>query len=184
MKLHKFSEIYNKRYNNLIKSKWNWFIRKISDFRYWVISHIVPKRRYHMLDLRQPKYSGEYRYGWIDSDSQMLFALFNILNNFVKNEMQHWYCPSEEEVKVDCSLLNHRNIYLETKAIHYWWNVERKRQQKMQGNLLKDWSEARIANSSSENQLWEDLRKAEASFEEKEEEMIQRLIKIRRALWT
>src|SRR5579863_10256158 len=73
----------------------------VTDPIYWIKCHLLPKHRYHLLDLRQPKSKHEgrpYRYGWIDSDTQMLYALFNILNNFVKHEMPHWYCPSEEEV--------------------------------------------------------------------------------------
>jgi len=137
-----------------------------------------------MLDLRQPKVTGEYRYGWLDSDHQILFALFNILNNFVKHEMPNSYCPSEEEVSHDASLLNQRNKYLEIKAIHYWWNVDRRRQEKRKDHLLSDWHTARKYCRAEEHQLWENLRKAEADLEDKEEEMIMRLIKIRHSLWT
>lgn len=179
----KFSKFKDKKHRNLRKL-WNRFAGRFSDMKYWFVSHFIPKRKYHLLDLRQPKANGDYRYGWLDSDHQMIFALFNILNNFVKNEMPHWYCPSEEEIAFDASLLHQRNIFLEVKAIHYWWNVDRKRQDKRKDHLLHDWHEAKKISVSKEHQLWEDLRKAETALEDKEDEMILRLIKIRRSLWT
>lgn len=153
---------------------------------YWIKYHLISKYRYHMLDLRQPKSHGEcgYRYGWIDSDTQMLFALFNILNKFVKYEMPRWYCPSEEEVQVDPHLLTQRQSYLETKNIHYWWNVERLRQEKIISDTLSTWSKAKKDQDPSEHQLWLDLKKMEDALEGKTDEMIARLLKIRRFLWT
>jgi hypothetical protein len=185
MKLSKFKNIgFTKRRRNWIRSIWDRFTNRISVMKYWFVSHFIPSRKYHLLDLRQPKISGEYRYGWIDADHQILFALFNILNNFVKQEMPNWYCPSEEEISHDVSLLNQRNTYLEVKAIHYWWNIDRKRQESRRDHMIDDWHKARKAGSSQEHQLWEDLRKADRALDDKEDEMIGRLIKIRHALWT
>lgn len=180
----KVKKMYPVRYW-LIEELWPWIRVKwrihVTDRWYWLVSHVVPSRRYHMLDLRQPK---GYRYGWLDSDSQMTYALFNILNNFVEHEMGDWYCPSEEEIEANPGLLRQRNHWLETKAIHHWWNVERLRQQEKHDKLLHDWSEARKANSHNVQQLWDDLKKAEKALEDKEEEMLLRLVKIRRSLWT
>jgi hypothetical protein len=169
-----------------------WFSIKIrspiKDTWYRIICHTLPSRKYHWLDLRQKpdKEMGHqgYKYGWIDSDTKMLYALFNILNKFVEEEMPHWYCPSEEDVQVEPHLLHQRNSWLETKAIHYWWNVERLRQQKEHTDLLHRWSEAQKNNDPETHQLWDQLRKAEKAQEDKEDEMIGRLLKIRRSLWT
>ena len=160
--------------------------RKVKDAIYFVTSHIVPSRRYHMLDLRQPKKKGKYsyRWGWIDSDSRMLYAMFNILNTFVKEEFPNMYCPSEEEVRANPYMMSQRLHYLEIKAIHYWWNVERERQLAAHSKLLKEWSDAKHAHSANEHQLWDDLQKLETANDEKEDEMIGRLMKIRRSLWT
>jgi hypothetical protein len=162
--------------------------RPIKDAWYWIICHLLPSRRYHILDLRQPEnkergLSG-YKYGWIDSDTKMLYALFNILNKFVEDEVSNWYCPSEEEVQSEPHLLYQRNNWLETKAIHYWWNVERIRQMKEHDDLLGQWSDAQKANAPETHQLWDELKKADKAQEDKEDEMIARLLKIRRSLWT
>ena len=167
-----------------------WFRRKfrriVKDPIYWFKCHFIPKHKYHLLDLRQPKIKGEYnyRYGWIDSDTQMVFALFGILNKFVECEMKHWFCPSEEDVQADPSLLNQRNNYLEAKNIHYWWNIERKRQEKAHTDMLTAWSDAKHGGDPSEHQLWLDLHKLDQANQDKEDEIIARLLKIRRSLWT
>lgn len=153
---------------------------------YWLKCHAMKKHRYHMLDLRQPKIKGEhsYRYGWCDSDTQILFALFNILNNFVEHEMSDWFCPSDEEIAVEPALMDQRNKYLEVKAIHYWWNIDRKRRDEKHSELLSQWHAAKQANDPKESQLWQELKKDEESNKDKEDEMMARLLKIRRSLWT
>jgi len=160
--------------------------RRIKDTIYFIKCHVLPSHRYHMLDLRQPKKKGEYsyRWGWLDSDSKIVYALFNILNTFVRDELPDMHCPSEEEVQANPYLLSQRNNYLEIKAIHYWWNVERVRQSQAHDEMLTKWAEAKRTNDPNEHQLWGDLQKIEAEAEAKEEEMIIRLIKIRRSLWT
>lgn len=160
--------------------------RPIKDSWYWIKCHLLPSHRYHMLDLRQPKHDDDlgYQWGWIDSDTKMLYALFNILNAFVKDEMPHFYCPSEEEVQTDPHLLHQRNNYLEFKTLHYWWNVERLRQNKYHAELLHKWSDAKKDNDPEEHKYWDELKKVEAAQEAKEDEMIARLLKVRRSLWT
>lgn len=162
--------------------------RPVKDAWYWFVCHTLPSRKYHWLDLRQPanKDAGSkgYKYGWIDSDTKMLYAMFNILNKFVEEEMPHWYCPSEEDVQAEPHLLHQRNTWLEAKAIHYWWNVERIRQEKEHYTLLHRWSDAQKNNDPETHQLWDELRKSEKAQEDKEDEMFGRLLKIRRSLWT
>lgn len=167
-----------------------WFKQKyrklVKDPIYWFKCNFLTKHKYHLIDIREPKTEGPlaYRYGWIDSDTKMVLALFTILNDFVREEMSHWYCPSEEEVQAEPHLINQRNNYLETKAIHYWYNVERKRQEKVHAELLHSWSDAKKAQDPAEHQLWIDLHKVEESNKEKEDEMLARLLKIRGSLWT
>jgi len=167
----------------LIKIKWRNYVWEPW---YWLKCHVIKRHRYHMLDLRQPKQDGEYayRYGWLDSDHKMVYALFNILNNFVADEMPHWYCPSEEEIDQNPHLLNQRHKYLEIKTIHYWWNIDRKRREQYYADLLHKWNEARKNQDPAEHQFWIDLKAEESAFKDKEEEMLIRLIKIRGVLWT
>lgn len=160
--------------------------RRVKDSLYFLKCHLIPGHRYHLLDLRQPRIKGQYsyRWGWLDSDSKILYSLFNILNTFVKEELPNMHCPSDEEVQTNPYLASQRNAYLEIKAIHYWWNVERLRQHDAHSDLLTQWANAQRAHDPAEHQLWDDLRKMETEMEEKEEEMMIRLVKIRRCLWT
>lgn len=166
-----------------VQLQWRKYVK---DPIYWLKCHLLPSHRYHMLDLRQSKKDSPmaYRYGWIDSDTKMTYALIKILNDFVKYEMPHWYCPSEEEVEAEPHLLHQRNNWLEAKTLHHWWNVERLRQQKAHDELLHAWSDAHKVNAPETQQLWDDMKKTEEALEEKEEEMLIRLIKVRRSLWT
>ena len=160
--------------------------RRIKDAIYFIKCHLLPSHRYHKLDLRQPKKKGEYsyRWGWLDSDSKILYALFNILNTFVKDELPNMYCPSEEDVQANPYLLEQRNNYLEIKAIHYWWNIERPRTLRQHDELLSAWAAAKRTHDPEEHKLWDELQKVEEAAATKEDEMIGRLIKIRRFLWT
>jgi hypothetical protein len=167
----------------LIKIKWR---RYIWEPWYWIRCHTMRRHRHHMLDLRQPKQDGAdaYRYGWLDSDHKMVYALFNILNEFVAREMPHWHCPSEEEIEDDSHLLTQRYKYMEVKAIHYWWNVDRKRRVRYHDDLLHKWHKARQTNDPAEHQYWTELGNIEKDNKDKEDEMIARLLKIRSSLWT
>lgn len=164
-------------------------LHPFKEFHYWLVSHLIPSRRYHMLDLRQPGDQDTpdyYRYGWRDTDSRMLFALFNLLNEFVEGEMPDYYCPTEEEVEKDPSLIHQRNFVFEVKAIHHWWNVTRKQDLKAHDNLVSQWSQARKEDGRSEKaaKLFRIIGAVEKDNEDKVDEMIARLMKIRRSLWT
>lgn len=154
---------------------------------YWIKCHTITKYKYHLIDIREPKSDPRsYHYGWIDSDNKMVLALFAILNDFVKNQLPNLYCPSEEDVEEDPSLITQRNNWLEIKAIHYWYNVERKRQEKFYDSLLEKWSDSRkgLNPNPVSHQLWTELQKHEDQEKEKLEEMITKLIKIRGSMWT
>lgn len=158
----------------------------VSDPIYWFKCHFISKYKYHLLDLRQPKTETDpgYQYGWIDCDTRMVYAIFNILNMFVEYEMKNRYCPSEEDVQADPYLLVQRNHTLEIKNIHYWWNVERLRQEKIYSDMLKAWSDAKQNYDSGSQELWKKLNDLDEANKEKEEEMLARLLKIRHSLWT
>jgi len=72
---------------SLIKLKkriWN----PVKEFSYYLKSHLHPKYRYHVLDLRQPALNEDehdyYRYGWADISDRMMYAMFNLLEQMSK----------------------------------------------------------------------------------------------------
>jgi hypothetical protein len=159
--------------------------RPISDAWYYLKCHLVPKHRYHMLDLRQPGYT----HGWRDTDTRMLYANFNLLNEFVKYELPNFYCPTEEEC-ADISEIGNRkqrNDYLEVLALHYWWNTQRALDQKKCDDALHAWHERKHKQKTFDEEterLWKEHLLHDEAFDEVETEMLIRLIKIRKSLWT
>jgi hypothetical protein len=185
-KLHPVKYWIAETAGDAVRRTWYRFTRPFTDFHYWLVSHVVPRRRHHILDLRQPKnkHIDSYQYGYVDTDSKMLFALFNLLNRFVEKELDSFYCPSEEEVIKDPYLQTQRDHYFEIKNIHYWWNVERKEDAKLQDQMQHEWWLAKKNRSADYEDKWNLLTEAKQKFDDKEDEMIARLMKIRRTLWT
>jgi hypothetical protein len=158
---------------------WMTIKRPVANAYYWLVSHLIPSRRYHMLDLRQP---GGYRYGWADIDSRLVYAMFNLLDLFVKHEMPNFYCPTEEEVAKEPAYKTQRDAYIEIEAIHRWWNVDRVAAKKAISDELNRLYGTRGTRPTADER--EALHKMEADLEAKMEEMMVRLVKVRGSLWT
>lgn len=141
---------------------------------YWLRTHTY--NRYHILDLRN-KVDG-YDWGWIDADAQILYACFNILVSFVEKESptvgnhktpEEWMSPDHEWQEGEREHLQEQiDKELEIRAIYDWWKTERKK--------AKD-------DSEKESTTIAMFEKREA-FDAKDEEMLIRLMKVRRSLWT
>lgn len=149
-------------YNQYWSSK-----RKISDAIYWLKCHLLSSHRFHMLDLRQPHPRGHfdhYRYGWIDSDDQLLLASFKILENFVVNEMDNFYRPTDEDIQEMPSNRGQQAAYDEIMALYNWWKTNR---------------HIEIENFESL-----DFLERREAIRKREDEMLIRLINVRHHMWT
>lgn len=168
---------------------WLPMTRPFETARYWLVSHLVPKRRYHMLDLRQPGPEG-YKYGWCDVPEKMLYAMFNMLNQFVEGELINYYCPSEKEIAEASSedeafiLQRQRDYVFEVKSIHRWWNIERPQMLSLHQKTLNEWYSSRKTDTNKAEKRWELMKRQDLEFENKTDEMIARLMKVRRSMWT
>lgn len=164
----------------------------ISETYYWFVSHVIPSKRYHMLDLRQPCIKGDeknfhcYRYGWADVSSKMLYAMFNLLGEFLNKEKPHDLTQfySREEINADVGMKMQQDAIDEARDIYHWWMVSRRESEKIYSQLLTDWSNARTNKSVNSDRLWKLLQFHETEMDNKTEEMILRLVKIRQSLWT
>jgi hypothetical protein len=166
-----------------------WFplSRPLKNTLYWLKCHLVPKHRYHMLDLRQR----DYTHGWIDIDTRILYANFNLLNEFVKHEIDNFYCPTEEECNSDeCWALSNkkqRAAFFEIMNLHYWWNTRRALDQKKCADARSAWHQRKYKQKifdEETDRLWQEHLRQDQAFEDLETEMLIRLIKIRNSLWT
>lgn len=143
-----------------------------------------------MLDLRQPCDKQDvsnidcYRYGWHDVPEKMLFAIFNLLGEYLNKENPFDLSTeySDEEIQDDDQLKYQHNCYLEAKAIYHWWTVERKQELIYLNDLRASWFEKPKGEERKSARLFVD--QAEINFELKTDDMIARLFKIRRTLWT
>jgi hypothetical protein len=158
---------------------------KLNRIHYYIVSHTI--RRYHILDLRQPKHKSmidNYSYGYCDAPEKMLYAIFNILNDFADHELKNYYCPPEDEVAADESLNEQRKTFFEIVTIHHWWNFERKIEADRCKSMNDRWFYALKNKDPKAKEYFKEMEDTERAFEEKTDKMIARLFKIRRNLWT
>lgn len=186
----------------------HWFVvnivKRISHFFYWFRS--VTYKRYHVLDLRQPKddtgledHNDSYRWGYLDWDRKILFACFNVLVDYVDhlNKIDYHFGTNDKDLAalkqniieasdVEKGLYEDKLLFLnELKELYSYWKIERKEQYKKEDLLLKDWSKHRSEDKATGNDSrWKALSEHERMFVEREDEMLARLMKIRTRLWT
>src|SRR5258708_9618462 len=153
------------------RDRWWSISRPFKNAHYWFVSHFVPSRRYHMLDLRQPKNGDNvdnYSYGWRDTDSRMVFALFNLLCQFVEEEVSEgYYVPTEGDIAKDPALKYQLDNYIEFMTIYIWWKKDRIIEDEEYCIKLTSWSNARCRFADNERVLWEELNTIEARKKDK-----------------
>jgi|SRR5277367_6719860 len=155
-----------------VRTIWGGYMRGgVLGAYHWVRCHVW--NRYHIVNLS--KHSDGYRWGWIDRDWAMCLACFNLLCDFVENEdpkigtrTLDSYRPSWWEADAQWHPVEKETIELqiaadaEIRALYQWWKTERKAEHAAAGYDYK-------------------VREA---LDAKDEEMLQRLMKVRTRLWT
>ena len=173
-----------------IEEVWYGFVRPI---RLFIRKHI---QRLHMLDMRSKQHG--YDGGYIDPAEQVLYANFAILKNFVEREK-----PFEFN---DLQIINGKVVgrdgdtdpdtpyFQEMYELYEWWTRTRKMDSDAVTELSSKVTYRMIETEDSDPKYgkyfqmkWEGPHKewtdAETAFQKKEDEMLERLIKVRRHLW-
>lgn len=134
-----------------------------------------PKSRaepvYHLLDLRNEACG--YRGGYANKDTLMLYACLNLLQQYVEEERPF-------EVIDWSSSPGCQDAAKEIKVLYQWWTQDRKRLAaalEAQWEAL-DWKQVLSGKRSKEHTA------SPRYIKDVDDEMLQRLIKIRRYLWT
>lgn len=170
----------------LIRRALPWWIKRPYD---WVADRVW--RRFHILKL-------SYGYGWVDSDTKMLYALFDILTEFMEKErpgeVVDW--AAQEDTKT---------AWAEIQALYKWWKGDRPARKdplndikypgreegppilgkdgKITGYLMGPYK-----GSPKEIEAWkaacDESGRLEMIWDEEDSFMMARLIKIRQHLWT
>lgn len=165
---------------------WLKLTKPLKDALYWIKCHTLPSYRFHMIDIRDKN----YRYGYQDTDHRMLLAWMSLLTYYI--EVEEAYCPELDHVYEESwdngreIMKRQRSNYLEAKIVYDWWHWERKAEERTKADLQHIWWELRKVNRDS--------KEAQAAFEAMnifdehvallEEEMLIRLVKVRKSLWT
>ena len=125
-------------------------------YRYWNLKgRLISK--YHKINLHD-KDNGYEHYGYSDVRSRLIFANFALLKEFVECEMDRvvWGDVPERQ-----------KAEKEIKSLYKWWVEERH----------KEWSDYEAGP-------WENILDEEHKLDEKDSEMVKRLMNIRLYLWT
>jgi hypothetical protein len=175
----------------------------IGNAMYWLRTHTYNK--YHMVDCRNPR--NGYNWGWKDRSELFLFANIAILNDFVEKESGldchiDWRAPEEVD---DPDMDNwekenrkaHAHAAKEMKEIYRWWNHDRKLEHDAYDKALDEaYKDRPLKFGELKNGLYEmemnsppkevskALWKMEESLDNKDNEMLDRLLKIRHYMWT
>jgi hypothetical protein len=207
-KLHPIKYFVQESVGDFIRYK---VINRFKDIHYWFVSHVIPSRRYHVLDLRQPcKHRHDdtcndcYRWGWKDVPEKMLYAIFNLLEEYLQEEeaLTRFLTEVKEmEGRDVCTgtipeeasewykelVQRHNENLSEAKRISHWWKVEREQDLRAYYVKLYEWSDLHKLSCERHNpnvsKAFDELNALEQAIENKTDEMITRLMKIRRSLW-
>ena len=144
---------------------------------YWLRCHTFTK--YHIINI-----SGQdgYKWGWIDRDHAMYLACFKLLTEFVELEdptvgqrtLDDYrgepgvIDDAEWEQYHKPSIVPQLEREVEVRALYDWWKTTRK----------QEWDACYAMKSGQP--MYDEMDR----LEEKDEEMLMRLMKVRRTLWT
>lgn len=108
-------------------------------------------------------------YSWMDSDTKILYSMFQILVDYIEKEK-----PGES---IDWnSDKEHRKAWLEIQKLYEWWIIDRPKREENCNKLLE--SNHQMDTGFKEYNL------AEQKGDNEDTEMLMRLVVIRNYLWT
>ena len=138
---------------------------------HWVRCHVW--NRYHVIDIGKHSATG-YRWGWIDCDNAMMLACFHLLVEFVEKELPFEIIDWEHDEEFS-------KVGKEIKELYDWWRVGRR----------LDYEELKVMLDSNaplrerhKGDGWKSWRERSVELKKKDDEMFDRLVKIRHYLWT
>jgi len=166
---------------------------------YWLRTHTI--NRYHLVDCRSP-HNG-YSWGYCDITGKMLYANFNMLIDFVEKEnVFHdigWGMKAGFSVDWDSEEAGEERKHTgkEIKKLYWWWKSGRAEERK-HVETLWEWdkchwhfipcpSEKYPEQSQmifDNKEAWDLAGEMEEYLDKKDDEMLERLIKLRHWLWT
>lgn len=155
--------------------------RGVGDLWYWVKCKVHPEfRGYSILDLRKASPHIPYTHGWVDRSEALLYASFLCLRQYVEGELEHLEDISEGLRDVSPS-------EAEARALYRWWMEERHVEIERSTELFTAFDALRTTRHQEDperveaHEAWRTYR---TWLEGRDDEMLLRLVRIRRSLWT
>jgi hypothetical protein len=165
-------------------------VNRAKDAIYWLKCKLLSSHKYHIIDLRNPNPATKYTYGWLDQDTKMLYACFQCLRDYVEKEKSNnnylLELPEEEQEMWS----DHIKSYHEINELYNWWMVSRdKEHKKMEEMRDVIWAGNFPCKKGNKRLDYNDpvyieYREYCEYVEKREQEMLERLIKVRGYLWT
>ena len=147
-----------------IPSAWR-TLRRL-DLPYWFRSRFIPSRRYHVVNTGLPP-------GWHDVDERMLYACMALLCSYVENEQggeDGFPGVASGDSATDAEAL----------TIYRWWKYQRAADHTRYDKVLMAWHGA----NPRTDEAFRAVNEADDENESRDQEMLHRLIDIRRTLWS
>jgi len=150
------------------------------------------KYRYHILDLRQPindEGCDNYKYGYSDVRERMLYAVFNLLTEFVEEEVH----PLQNKIKYLEKAIAKKDkdneweidsnehwleAYIKIRNLYNWWKYTRKFKYNQSNKLFEVYLQSK---DNSDREKW---IKSHEDFDKEEQVMFIEACKIREFLWS
>lgn len=154
--------------------------KPLHDVKWAILHRFHPKHQYNILKPRSLKP------GYYDSDTRILHACMDELSEFVEwNERNDWIDWGGDD--------KHKIAWTEMKTIYRWWNKDRAKMEEEADRAIRKWHDVytkeggfdRTKNLSKRaNRLSDEHQRLEDLIVATDEDMLVRLMKIRRFLWT
>jgi hypothetical protein len=128
-------------------------------------------RRMHIVNIANKDYG--YTRGWADTDTRMMLACFKLFTDYVENE--HPFEVTSWDWNED-----HKRVAEEIKTLYSWWTKGRKEEHDALEELGNMLPQDRMLDSP----MWKEYCRGMDAAEAKDNEMFERLMKIRHYLWT
>lgn len=148
------------------------------NFKWWLIDLF---RKPHLLDMRCEEYTG----GYIDPCQAMLYANFNLLDKYIDSKPYNLRENYSEEEIDNNGLRSQQNFYDEAFRLYQYWHIERQAIKDRNHLLYLAMKEAAAADDIVEyNLLKKQWLHGYDLFDEKEQQALEDLVKIRPGLFT
>jgi hypothetical protein len=128
-------------------------------------------RRMHIVNIANKDYG--YTRGWADTDTRMMLACFKLFTDYVENEHPLEFIDWDWDPEK-------KKVAEEIRTLYSWWTEGRK----AEWDAIEELGKLTPAKFEFDNPAWREYCRAMDAAEAKDDEMFERLMKIRHYLWT